>query len=223
MRNAAPCKVRKGQRGFTLVEVLAALAIASLVMVSLNLAAGTVRRGVEAARETLGAQASLSTAIGIFRRDVSAIAKLLQKDDTYLFDGSTRQMIYALNEERGGLYRVRLRVVETGEGLQLIRDRAPILPGGMTTVSAWTDEVVLLEGSFDVSFAYRAQRSGGRGWQESWSGARAMPEQIRLTIGDRATGRLRVPVIVQPLLVDAEVQCAAASGCVRQDLPGASP
>ncbi len=36
-----------------------------------------------------------------------------------------------------------------------------------------------------------------------------MPEQVRLTIEDQATGRLRVPVAVQSLLVDAEVECAA--------------
>jgi hypothetical protein len=41
-----------------------------------------------------------------------------------------------------------------------------------------------------------------------------MPEQIRLTIEDSVTGRLRAPVIVQSLLVDAEVECAAVpAGC----------
>lgn len=37
-----------------------------------------------------------------------------------------------------------------------------------------------------------------------------MPEQVRLTIGDSATGRLRAPVIVQSLLIEAEIECTAA-------------
>ncbi len=76
--------------------------------------------------------------------------------------------------------------------------------------------VVLLSGDFEMAFAYRAQRSGARGWSDAWSAAEAMPEQVRLTIGDRRTGRLRIPVLVQALQVDAEVDCAGpARGCAN--------
>jgi prepilin-type N-terminal cleavage/methylation domain-containing protein len=221
----------EGQGGFTLVEVLAALAVASFVLVSLNLASGTVRRGVDQARESLGSQAAVSAAIGIFRRDVAGIVKLRQEGGTgsggYLFEGSVQEMIYPVNElygaSPGGLYRVRLRAEETETGMQLIRDRQPILPGEEASDPAWRDAVVLLDGPFDVRLAYRAQRTGERRWQESWSGAEAMPEQVRLTIGDSKTGRLRVPVIVQALLVDAEAECTLAQGCGEPKPQGAAP
>ena len=58
-----------------------------------------------------------------------------------------------------------------------------------------------------------------RDWSESWAAADAMPEQIRLTIADSATGRLRIPVIVQSLLVDAEVECAAAPAAAAMPEP----
>ena len=42
---AMPAGSTEGQQGFTLVEVLAALALASLILVSLNLASTAVRQG----------------------------------------------------------------------------------------------------------------------------------------------------------------------------------
>jgi general secretion pathway protein J len=209
----------EGQHGFTLVEVLAALAVASLIIVSLNLASTAVRQGVEKTRQSLGSQAAVSAAAGIFQRDAARIAKLRRAESAeaggYLFEGNARQMIYPLPEfegvSQGGLYLVRLRAEDAEGGTQLIRDRAPLLPGEAEVEDrTWSDAVVLLEGPFDIGFAYRAQRTGQRDWNESWDPANAMPEQIRLTIGDSATGRLRAPVIVQSLLVDAEVECAAA-------------
>lgn len=208
----------EGQHGFTLIEVLAALAVASLILVSLNLASTTVRRGVERTGESLGSQAALSAAVGVFQRDAARIAKIPRDPDAaaagFLFEGSAQEMIYPLAEyqgvSRGGLYLVRLRALASEGGMQLIRDRVP-LPLGETADQdrAWNDAVVLLEGPFAIEFAYRAQRSGARAWNEAWNGDMAMPEQIRLTIEDSATGRLRIPVAVQSLLVDTEAACAA--------------
>ena len=76
--------------------------------------------------------------------------------------------------------------------------------------------MVLLEGPFDIAFAYRAQRSGARAWADGWSGAEAMPEQVRLTIADTGTDRLRIPVLVQSLQVDAEVDCASPAAGLRR-------
>ena len=213
-----PAGSTEGQHGFTLVEVLAALAVASLIIVSLNLASTAVRQGVEKTRQNLGSQAAVSAAAGLFQRDAARIAKLRRAGSAepagYLFEGSARQMIYPLSEfegvSQGGLYLVRLRTENDDGGTQLIRDRAPLLPGEAAIEDrSWSDAVVLLEGPFDIGFAYRAQRTGQRDWTESWDATDAMPEQIRLTIEDSATGRLRAPVIVQSLLVDAEVECAA--------------
>ena len=210
------------QAGFTLIEVLAALALSSVLLMSLNLGMTTIRQGVERARTSLGSQAALSAASGIFVSDAERIAKIRRaggKAATYLFEGTARQMIYPVAEYagagKGGLYMVRLTASETDGTTQLIRDRAPISPGLEPEVSDdWADAVVLLEGPYDIEFAYRAQRSGIRSWSESWSAAGGMPEQLRLTITDRATGRLRMPVLVQSLQIDTEVDCVVeGSGC----------
>lgn len=212
-----------GEAGFTLIEVLAALALASLILVSLNLAMSGVRQSVDRARESLSSQAALSAAADIFAGDAARILKIrLRGSDAgagYLFEGSARSMVYPMADRRGaarpGLYLVRLTVQETDGQTLLVRDRAPLTAGGeMDGEPGWTEPVTLLEGGFDIAFAYRAPGKGVRAWSETWSGAEAMPEQLRLTITDRATGRLRMPVLVQALRVDAEPECAAGgSGC----------
>jgi general secretion pathway protein J len=221
-----------GEAGFTLVEMLAALVLASLIFLGLNMSMTSVRQGADRAREALSSQSALSTATGIFARDVARVAKIrrgAQAGSGYLFEGTARRMIYPLAEREGtvngGLYLVRLRVVDGDKWQQrLIRERAPLQPGASLGLSAqWQDPVVLLDGPFDIAFAYRAQRSGARGWSDGWSAAEAMPEQVRLTIGDRRTGRLRIPVLVQALQVDTEVDCAGPGrGCPNAEPRGAA-
>lgn len=232
MTAARPNSSPNREAGFTLIEVLAALALASIVLVSLNLAMNAIERGVARTQASLGRQSALTAATDIFAQDVARIAKIRrgEKDaQDYLFEGSARQMIYPLAEREGlttgGLYLVRLRV-RTAKGIsQLIRERAP-LPAGETprTDVTWEDAVVLLDGPYDITFAYRAQRSGARGWADSWGGAEAMPEQVRLTIGEPGTDRVRIPVMVQSLRIDTEVDCASpAAGCGGEVPTGTAP
>lgn len=230
--DAIPCPTGP-QAGFTLVEVLAALALTALILVSLNLAMTGIRKGVDAARGSLGGSAALSSAAGIFAGDVARIAKIRRKGSDkaqgYVFDGKPDVMVYPLTETEGlgrpGLYLVRLRVTEGANGAQLIRDRAPLLAGEpWNAAPEWRDPVLLLDGRFDVAFAYRAQRGGERSWADIWSGQRAMPEEIRLTVTDRKTGRLAMPVLVQPLRVDGEVECASEGPrCIPADAAGQQP
>lgn len=205
------------QAGFTLIEVLVALALASLILVSLNLAMTTIRQGSEGARLRLSSNAVLTTAADVFSDDVARIAKIrLQGDDKakgYWFDGSAGQIIYPLTEWAGvarpGLFLVRLRVAG-GKVTQLIRERSPLLPGEtFDGKREWGDPVVLLEGDYAIAFAYRAPGGGMREWSDAWMMPRPMPEQISLTVTDRKTGRLAMPLLVQPLRIAGEVECAS--------------
>ena len=214
--------------GFTLIEVLAALALSSLLLVSLNLAMTATRQGVEQTRQSMGSQAAISAAAHVVARDVARIAMVRQGDAGYLFEGRARQMIYPLAERQaagpGNFFLVRLSVEEEGGLTRLMRERAPFPPGEPPGPAAsWGDAVVLLEGPFDIGFAYRAPRTGKRQWSEAWPGTDGMPEQVRLTLGDRRTGRLRIPVLVQSLHIDAEIQCAAEPSECDGTERGATP
>lgn len=215
MTRARPAS--SAQSGFTLLEMLAALVLASMILVSLNMAMTAVGKGVDRTRRSLGEQAEIMAAVDIFGRDVARIAKIRrgsspERFDGYLFEGRSDEMIYPLREREGlaapGLYLVRLSVEGDPGRRELIRERAPI-PAGTTAMDlpSWTDRVVLLSGDFTLAFAYRAQRSGQRDWNAGWSSADTMPEQVRLTITDGASGQLRVPGFVQSLSADTEVEC----------------
>jgi len=65
MTMAAPHPVPNRESGFTLIEVLAALALASLVLVSLNLAMSAIERGVSKTQASLGRQSALGAAADI--------------------------------------------------------------------------------------------------------------------------------------------------------------
>ena len=203
--------------GFTLIEVLAGLVLASLILVSLNMAMSAVGKGTDRTRRSLGEQSEIGAAVDIFSRDVARIAKIRRPAPPdqftgYVFDGGAYAMVYPLREqealEEPGLYLVRLSVREKDGQATLLRERAPLPNGSNAALPQWRDPVVLLSGPFDIAFAYRAQRSGQREWSSSWKAAEVMPEQIRLTVTNNATGRLRVPGYVQSLAIDSEVDCA---------------
>lgn len=218
MRRMGPA-ARARQSGFTLLEVLAGLVLASLILVSLNLAMAAVGKGVDRTRKSLGQQAGIATAIDIFGRDVARIAKIRRGEGEafggYLFAGHPDEVIYPVREDAGvpapALYLVRLSLRDEKGQRVLVRERSPLLLGGKADAPRWRDAVVLLSGPYDVAFAYRAQRSGRRDWSGSWQADDAMPEQIRLTIEDTATGRLRVPGFVQSLAIDSELECVTHS------------
>ena len=203
--------------GFTLIEVLAGLVLASLILVSLNMAMSAVGKGTDRTRRSLGEQSEIGTAVGLFASDVARIAKIRRAAAPgefagYLFDGSSNAMVYPLREQEAlaapGLFLVRLSVHDKDGQATLLRERAPLPAGVSDELPQWRDPVVLLSGPYDISLAYRAQRTGQREWSDSWKAAETMPEQIRLTVVNRATGRLRVPGFVQSLAIDSEVDCA---------------
>jgi prepilin-type N-terminal cleavage/methylation domain-containing protein len=205
------------QSGFTLLEVLAALVLAGLILVSLNMAMAAVGKGVDRTRKSLGEQSEIAAAVDIFGRDVARIAKLRRGTsptvfDGYLFEGSSSAIVYPLREGEGltapGLYLIRLSVIEDKGQRLLVRERAPLDMGKAEIgMPSWRDRVVLLAGDYDIAFAYRAPRSGVRDWSASWDATTAMPEQLRLTVTNRGTGRLRVPGYVQSLAIDTEINC----------------
>lgn len=204
------------ENGFTLLEVLAALVLASLILVSLNLAMTAIGKGVDRTRASLGRQALVAGVIDVFGRDVARIAKIRRPGSDrftgYVFEGRADSLIYPLREESGlaspGLYLVRLSIRDEGGQTQLVRERAPLGLGARNEgIQQWLDPVVLLSGPYSIAFAYRAQRSGARDWSDNWVASQTMPEQIRLTIADAGSGGLVVPGFVQPLRVDAALDC----------------
>jgi general secretion pathway protein J len=205
----------KFEHGFTLLEVLVGLSIAALIMLGLNAASATINRGFEQTKGTLSRQSTIAAGIDIISGDISRILRVvdnIEKPSQFLFSGNSTELVYLIEERPrqtiGEVQWVKLAIQDSGSRAILSRMRAPYESGQLAPdPSAWHDEVALIEADVTLAFSYRATRSGIRDWLKDWRPTNHLPEQIRVEIIDRTTGRLRVPSFVQSLKIDAEPSC----------------
>jgi prepilin-type N-terminal cleavage/methylation domain-containing protein len=188
---------RTGRDGFTLVEVLAALAIASVVIIA---SAALIRnvafyfdrgtRGATEAERLMLAVGRLAGDFGsarfVLRRtaDGAAIA-FAAEQASVVFVGAGGVASRSSDDEL-----VSLTVEQDGDLRRLVRRRAT-WPGQRARFEDVTpqDPVVLIEGKLDMSFAFgRTGPEGKLAWYSSWTGESVLPRYVRLTLRDRGTG-----------------------------------
>lgn len=178
--------------GFTLVELLLALALTGLVALLLlsatRMAALGVNR-VSAQAERLEARRNLEE---LLRRELSAaIASPLLPNAPPLVGGPDKLEFLSLAEDSGaGLYRVSLAV--DGRSLVLNRRR-----NGAAGDSA-PERTVLAPrlASFAIAYFGAPAETAEPHWQESWEGSRTLPKLVRITI-DTGDGIVRPPLVVR--------------------------
>jgi prepilin-type N-terminal cleavage/methylation domain-containing protein len=217
---------RTAEAGFTLLEILVGLAVSALIVVGLNAASASINRGFSQATRVIGRQDAIATGLAIVSGDISRILRVVDNPDNpqrFLFSGGSEELIYLLEERPGnnsaGVYWVRLSVRQDGPGFQLLRSRVPYLAGEIAPdADSWTDDVVVIAVDAAMEFSYRSPDNGLRDWTSDWQAGNQLPGQIRLRLSDLATGRLRVPDLVQTLKIGAEADCAvpAVSACTLQ-------
>jgi prepilin-type N-terminal cleavage/methylation domain-containing protein len=227
--------------GFSLIEVLVALAISSVIIVTtatlIHMVAGTFDRGtraVDAADRLVLALERLASDFGSARfvvwktasgaalafraeqADGEKPARVVFVGDGGIGSGLQRDELISLTVERsGGITRL-VRRRAAWKGSRALIERAPL-----------GDPVVLIEGNLDISFLFGSVGSdGGLVWSKTWIGETALPRFVRLILRDRSTGS--DPVGEADFIVHADVPLAcgradAGLDCVSRVLPAAKP
>jgi prepilin-type N-terminal cleavage/methylation domain-containing protein len=210
--------------GFTLIETLAALAIASVIILSTG---ALIHQSVfffDRGTRTVDKNEQLALAVDCLTRDFGAARFVLQKNGANLstaFIGSPgsedarAKVVFITGGGKAagpqGEEVVNL-AVEAGDGFtQLVRRRSPWLGPRMHLTDARTsDAVILLKGKYDISFSF-SERSddGSLIWQNDWTGEKGLPRSVRLNVQDSATGDTLLAGAEFPVEADAPAACTA--------------
>lgn len=224
MLRAAPSRpARPGEAGFSLIEVLAALVIMSLLLV----AGSSVMRLVTSAGER-GTRAAergdmLGRAFAAIRNDLMHIERgIVKRNDklSFAFSGSARSLSFLAVEPpfptEPGSYTISYRVEGSDGAVRLVRARSVFDPASdkegrpdRAKQPALGEAVEVLGGPYRIAFAYFDGTE--RRWLDAWRAPERLPQLIRLTLAPTAAGVAPVTPLVVRLRVDAETTCAGST------------
>jgi prepilin-type N-terminal cleavage/methylation domain-containing protein len=225
--------------GFTLIEVLAALAVSSVIIAAtvtlIHMVAGNFDRGTRG----VDAADSLMLAVQRLASDFSsagyvvwttqtgpALAFKAEQDDG---EKPARIIFVSGRSSESGLRTdevVSLTIEQTDEATRLVRRRAAWTgPDTLIDHLSPQDAVVLLEGNLDISFVF-GRLAPGRGlvWSTAWIGETTLPRFVRLVLRDRATGANPLGEADFIVRADAPLACGrsdAGTDCLSHTLPAA--
>jgi general secretion pathway protein J len=207
-----------GEAGFTLIEVL----IATLLMTVILSALATVtaqwlpnwNRGMQRV------QRAERLAIGLERiaADLSVAEMMPINGDAKapLFEGAELSVTFVRTavgpNTRPGMEIIRLIEKADDQGLALVRERAPFTPMPPDAQVRFADQVVLIRAPFRVSFSYAGP---DQVWQKEWRGQKKLPDMIRISVRDIATGQVLAVSSATNVHVNAPAECARAKNPVQ--------
>lgn len=216
----------KGARGFTLLEVLGALALLSLLLVGVYAGVRSAVHGVGSGSAAIARIDEIGSAQRFLRGELAqALAQPIERDDQgrpVYFSGSEHEMRYVapLPGYLGklGSQLQQLRLVSDGKGASRLELSVALLPPDGQRPKPMGEPQVLLDHVKGGSFSYRGQDAVNRvlPWADSWVDGQRLPQLVRVRL--QLQGGYDWPALEVPLRVDA----SAVVGRVGL-LPGSMP
>jgi general secretion pathway protein J len=217
-------RARADEAGFTLIEVLVATLLMTVILAAL--ATVTSQWLPNWNRGMARVQRAERLAMGLQRiaADLSVAEMMPANADakTPLFEGSELSVVFVRTavgpNARPGLEIVRLIEKADDQGLAMVRERAPFMPMPVDAQIRFADQVVLVRSPFRVSFSYAGP---DQVWQPVWHGQKQLPEMIRITVRDIATGQVLAVSSAAIVHINAAAECARAKSplqCLKEKL-----
>lgn len=207
---------RRGEAGFTLVEVLVAVTVSAVMLGSVGTALRLMGNSSDRGRHVAERIDMLSRGLAALRQDVARMERVVEIDGgvpRFVFEGGPERMRFVVVEPAWpsdpGSYLVTWSIRQHDATAELVRTREVYDPGGVTVGRRAPDEgseVIVLEGPYRFTLAYLG--SGARSdWTARWSDPGVMPALVRLELVPSDPRVPTLPPVVMRPRIDAEAGC----------------
>jgi general secretion pathway protein J len=198
-------------KGFSLMEVLAALALLSLVLLGVYSGISTASRIVRSGDQAIERMDEIRSAQGFLRSELAqALAVPFDETDDgepIVFSGTSRTLRYVapmpgyLSKLGPQLQTVAL--VDDGRQSLRLEVTLALLPPDGGAPQPIGEPQVLLRGIRKGSISYRGMDDQNRpgDWQDSWDDGRRTPSLVRIEL--EVGGNVVFPTLVAPIRIDA--------------------
>lgn len=214
--SAEACREARREGGFTLLELLVALALVGLIVAMLF---GSLRFGIrvwEAGNETIEASAELRLVQGFIRRQLGQafpVVRSKRSGDSYVeFDGQRDSLAFVAPMPAhlggGGLYQITLTVERSSGDYSLLMARRLFHPDVDDDVDD-DEPMVLIEGLRDIEFAYFGAEDNTRSpeWHSEWREMDRLPSLVRIAAEFPRDEKRQWPELVVAPVIDMDAGC----------------
>lgn len=214
MKHTESARLRRSSAsaGFTLIEALAALAIAGAIFAVIAEFAGRTLRNWNHGEATIAVMEMLTRGLGRLQVDLNSAVPMTPPGtdgSTVYFAGNANAMRFVAATGFGvgnhGLELLNISAKQDNDDLTLLRERGPIL----NPASQLSDPVVLMRGRIQVRFAYRD--AGGQTYDQ-WGNKPNLPAAVLVRVLAQDGAPVFPTAFVLPIPVNLGADCLVDQG-----------
>ncbi|HTP38715.1 MAG TPA: prepilin-type N-terminal cleavage/methylation domain-containing protein [Steroidobacteraceae bacterium] len=230
MSACSPLSSPGSSRGFTLLEVLGALALLALLLLGVYSGVRTATHAVRSGEAAIGRLDEVRSAQQFLRRELAQARAMAlahaDNGDPLFFSGDAHQVKFVapLPGYLGklGPQLQQLKLVPNGKGGSRLEASFAIMPPDGGAPRALGEPEILVDHVRSGAFTYRSadtpQKAGE--WRDQWNDVRAMPRIVRVAL--QLEDGTEWPLLDAPLRVDASAvqgQVDLLQGLQRRTTP----